>query len=192
MKFQNKYRIESTRLQYWDYSNPGLYFVTICTKNFVEWFGKIEDGEMELNEYGIVAEKCWVAIPEHFENVELDEFIIMPNHIHGIVGIDGEYFRGRDVACNVSTSKQMSNISPKPGSLSAIIRSYKSAVTRNIRKYHNPNFAWQPRFYDHIIRTKTALENIQNYIKQNPANWKKDQNSIDEDNSFIKKMKQIP
>ena len=141
-----------------------------------------------LNELGNIVEKCWVNIPDHFENVTLDEFIIMPNHVHGIIEIIGDNTVGRDVACNVSTPKHLSNISPKSGSISTIIRSYKSAVTRSIRKHHNSQFAWQPRFYDHVIRNNHALENIQNYIQKNPENWEKDQNLIQEDQQFILKL----
>ena len=188
MKFQNKYRIESTRLKYWDYSNPGMYFVTICTHHFVERFGTIDDGKMVLNGFGKIAEQNWIEIPNHFENVELDEFIIMPSHVHGIIAIGGGFMVGRDVACNVSTLKHMSNISPKSGSLSTIIRSYKSAVTRFIRKHHNSDFKWQSRFYDHLIRNETALENIQHYIIQNPTNWKQDRNMIIEDKTFFKNL----
>jgi len=83
-KFQNKYRTESTRLKYWDYANPGMYFVTICSKNMVSWFGKVVGGEMVLNTVGGIAKKYWLEIPTHFKNAELYEFIIMPNHIHGI------------------------------------------------------------------------------------------------------------
>ncbi len=188
MKFNNKYRIKSARLPHWDYGNPGMYFVTICTKNFTEWFGMVQNREMILNKTGNIAENYWVGIADHFDNVELDEFIVMPNHIHGIIGIIGDKTVGRDVACNVSTSDRMSNISPKPKSLSTIIRSYKSAVTRSIRKHHNSHFAWQPRFYDHVIRNNHALKNIQTYIQKNPENWEKDQSLLQENERFISKL----
>ena len=187
-KFQNKYPTESTRLEDWDYSNPGMYFVTICSKNMVSWFGEVLDGETVLNEMGGIANKCWIEIPNHFENVKMDEYIIMPNHVHGIVELLGDHTVGRDVACNVSTSDRMSHISPKPGSLSAIIRSYKSAITRIIRKYHNPKFAWQPHFWDHVIRNENSLERIQNYIQNNPVNWNQNQNIKTEDNRFFNSL----
>ena len=95
---------------------------------------------------------------------------------------------GRDVECNVSTSKYMSNISLKSGSLSTIIRSYKSAVTRSIRKHHNPKFAWQSRFYDHVIRNEIALGNIQHYIIQNHIHWNQDRNITNEYKTFIKNI----
>lgn len=204
MRYKNTFRIESARLHYWDYSNPGMYFVTICTQNFVEWFGVVNNEKMDLNKMGEIADSCWTKIPNHFPNVELDEYIIMPNHIHGIIGIndisrDADHNESnyemksrtnsrRDVACNVSTSNRMSKISPKPNSLSTIIRSFKSAVTKLIRKCHNPNFAWQPRFYDHVIRNENSLEKIQNYILLNPKNWDSDKNNLNEDSKFISKL----
>ena len=100
----------------------------------------------------------------------------MPNHVHGIIQLLGDEYTSRDVACNVSTSEHMSNISPKSGTLSTIVRSYKSAVTRSIRKHHHPKFEWQPRFYDHVIRNDQSLNKIRQYINLNPKNWKRDRN----------------
>ncbi|MDQ7818366.1 MAG: hypothetical protein RDU14_15165 [Melioribacteraceae bacterium] len=99
-KYQNKYRIESTRLNVCDYSNPWWYFVTINTKAHIEYFGIIEKEMMILNELAKVVEKCWVDIPKHFINTELDYYMILPNHIHGIIILNDT---GRDVVCNVST-----------------------------------------------------------------------------------------
>ena len=85
--YMNKYRIGSKRLRGYDYTSPGKYFITICTKNMTPYFGKIENGEMILSELGIVARDLWIAIPDHCQNIELDEFVIMPDHIHGIISI---------------------------------------------------------------------------------------------------------
>lgn len=87
-KFQNKYRNESARWQYWDYADPGAYFITIVTKNRIDFFGEIKSGKMVLNSTGEIAHDCWLQIPHHFFGVELGEFIIMPNHIHGIIIIN--------------------------------------------------------------------------------------------------------
>ncbi|MCO6464736.1 MAG: hypothetical protein J5I52_11375, partial [Saprospiraceae bacterium] len=84
-KFKNKYRIASTRLQHWDYGWNAAYFVTICTKNRICWFGNVADGGMVLSEIGEIAQKCWIEIVEHFPFVKLDAFIVMPNHVHGII-----------------------------------------------------------------------------------------------------------
>ena len=166
MSYQNKFRIESARLKEWDYSNPWWYYVTICTKNHSCFFGDIVNGEMNLNDFGLVVEKYWNEIPKHYQNVEIDYYTVMPNHIHGIIIINGS----RDVACNVSTN-QYSQMSPKKNSLSAIIRSYKSAVTKFAHENGNNNFAWQERFYDRIIRNEKELFNIRKYIQQNPMKW---------------------
>lgn len=93
-KFNNKYRIPSSRLASWDYSHPGFYFITICTKNRKHFFGEIKNDEMYLNETGIIADKCWAEIPDHFQNTTLGEFVVMPNHIHGIIIIDGSVETG--------------------------------------------------------------------------------------------------
>ena len=175
-RFRGKYRIETARLKNWDYGSSGYYFVTICVKNRECVFGNLDDNKMILSEIGKIAEKFWLEIPAHFPFVKLDEFIIMPNHIHGIIIIDNH----RDVACNVSTTtsnnKIMSIISPKRGSLSTVIRSYKSNCTKTINKtQNNIYFQWQLRFYDHIIRDEKSLNNIRNYIVNNPLNWDKDE-----------------
>ncbi len=183
-KFNDKYRIKSARLADYDYRNEGLYFVTICTKNRAHFFGECNDGMMLLNDLGKMAEDVWLAIPSHFPNISLDEFIIMPNHIHGIICIDSTNFVETLHATSSDANKTLhatslqddrySKISPKQGSLSAVLRSYKSAVS-NKAKHFNPNFAWQPRFHDIIIRDAQSLTNIQNYIINNPTNWINDE-----------------
>ena len=178
-KYKNKYRIASTRLQGYDYRQNGAYFITICTKDRVHFFGNISkpsndrDPVMQLNELGELAEKFWMEIPEHFPFVELGNFVVMPNHTHGILIINKKQstLDSGDVACNVST--MMAKISPKPGSISTIIRSYKSVVTKNARLI-NPDFKWQARFHDHIIRDTQSFNNIHHYIEKNPVNWNKD------------------
>ena len=177
--YKNKYRIESTRLPNYDYSSNGYYFVTICIHKKFCYFGQIVKSQMQLSQVGKIAQKHWQEIPQHFDGVYIDEYVIMPNHVHGIVIINNPC---RDVACYVSTndndgaSPTMSQLSPKSGSLSAIIRSYKSSVTRWCRQNCDDDFCWQPRFYEHIIRDETALNNIRRYIINNPAKWSEDTN----------------
>lgn len=169
-KFQNKYRIESTRLKNWDYSNPAWYYVTINTKNHISFFGKIENGKMILNYLGKIAEEEWLKTQEIRSNVDLDYYVVMPNHIHGIIILNNEN-RG-DVARYVSTNgNKFSKISPKENSLSSIIRSFKSAVTKHIHELGYSSFSWQPRYYDRIIRNEKELYNIRKYIEQNPIKW---------------------
>jgi putative transposase len=194
-KYKNKYRIPSARLQNWDYGQNGAYFITICTHNRQHFFGEIVNNEMQLSEMGQFAEKFWLEIPIHFPFVELGNFVVMPNHTHGILIIDKNAVVEtlqcnvstsiqtlqcnvsstsiQTLHCNVSTNEKMAKISPKPGSISTIIRSYKSAVTKHVRKIH-ADFDWQTRFHDHIIRSEESFERIQTYIANNPANWDKD------------------
>ena len=141
-KFQNKYRIPSARLKNWDYGNNGAYFITICTSNRKHFFGEIvlvdDENEMQLNEIGKLTDQFWAEIPQHFPFVELGNYVIMPNHIHGILIIDKKNVIKSNTAvetlhCNVSTNntdiviinETMSKISPKRGTISTIIRSYK-------------------------------------------------------------------
>jgi REP element-mobilizing transposase RayT len=196
-KFLGKYRIKSARLPGWNYAADGFYFVTICTKNRVNFFGEIREREMFLSPLGQIVGKFWRGIPAHFPNAKLDKFVVMPNHLHGILVIDnwgnGEnHDDRRDEALprlypttpprqnfttppRLSAGKhpQMSKISPKPKSLSVIIGSFKSICTKHARRVRS-DFAWQSRFHDQIIREEKNYNNIQNYILTNVANWKKD------------------
>jgi putative transposase len=196
-KFNNQYRISSARLAGYDYGQNGAYFITICTKNRIHYFGEIVDRKMILNEIGNLAHEYWQEIPNHFSYIELGNFVVMPNHIHGILIINKNTDNGDDgtlqvdipsvetlqgfsvetLQCNVSTdtvkNQKMAEISPKSGTISSIIRSYKSIVTKHAR-YIKPEFEWQSRFHDHIIRNEPSFNNIQNYIENNPANWKQD------------------
>ena len=180
--FKNKYRVESARLKGWDYRNPGYYFVTICTKNREHYFGYIADGEMHLSVEGEIAASCWREIPCHHTSVELDEFVIMPNHVHGIVLINEYVVAGMSHSRSLQqgTSQrdtQKSAISPKAGSLSVIIRSYKSAVSRLIGLNGSKEFEWQARFYDRIVRDEKAFDKIREYIFNNALKWEVDKNN---------------
>jgi REP element-mobilizing transposase RayT len=184
-KYQNKYRISSSRLKNWDYGNNGAYFITICTGNRKHFFGKIisidDQNEIQLTEIGKLAAQFWAEIPKHFPFIELGNYQIMPNHVHGILIIANKKVDDdvlETLQCNVSTanglqSERMSKISPKRGTISTIIRSYKSVVTKN-GHYIHANFEWQERYHDHIIRDSGSFERIQNYIENNVANWKND------------------
>jgi putative transposase len=182
--FREKYRNESFRLTGHDYSSGGKYFITICTRGMIPYFGLISCGKMDLSESGQIAYETWLDLPKHFPNVTLDEFIVMPNHIHGIIIIVRpdpvvRTLRCRDVACNVPTAvtnvpatknKFMSTISPKRGSLPAVIRSYKSAVSNAVH-LTDPDFSWQPRYWDHLIRSDQEMLRIKQYIINNPGKW---------------------
>jgi tRNA(adenine34) deaminase len=164
----------------YDYGNAGLYCITICTANREHYFGEIIEGKIQLSNIGILADSFWHEIKKHSKNIELHQFVVMPNHIHGILEIvENIGDVGRDVACNVST--QMSKISPQSGTIGRIIGSYKGAVSKHAHRL-GLQFDWQSRFHDHIIRNEKSLEQIQSYIINNPENWEKDkfnQNSRD-------------
>ena len=168
-KFRNKYLILSSRLQNWDYSDNGYYFITICTKERKHYFGEIINHEMKLSNIGKITKQYWLEIPRNFSFVELDEFMVMPNHIHGIVIINNVFKTvRRDGACPVST---------KRNTLGNIIGSFKSIVTKYANS-HKILFRWQSRFYDHIIRSDKEFFRIRQYIKDNPMNWERDRNNL--------------
>jgi REP element-mobilizing transposase RayT len=184
--FRNKFRNESIRLNGHDYSSGSKYFITICTKQMLNYFGYISAGKKVLSESGTIAEKTWLELPDHFSSISLDEFIIMPNHIHGIIIIESQNSPQSPssqinqfpspvrtlhaTSLHRTKSDFMTAISPKPGSLATVIRSYKSAVSKNIHSI-DPDFSWHPRYYDHIIRSDRELDRIRKYIINNPANW---------------------
>lgn len=178
--FRNRYRVESARMPGWDYTNEGWHYVTICAKHHIEYFGNVVDGQLRLSTIGEIAERCWIDIPQHVPNAGLDEFVVMPNHVHGIVII-----HRRDVTCDVSTDdpkkpyNKFSAIAPRRGSLPAIIRSYKSAVTFECHHRGFNDFRWQGRYYDHIIRDEKDANRIRKYIRANPANWERKKNRAD-------------
>jgi len=161
--------------------------VTICTRDRHSFFGDLVNGEPILSPTGIIAGLYWQQIPIHSPGVECDEFVVMPNHIHGILvlaqaedrnpartgGVDAT--QRRDVIYNVSTT--MSNMSPKAGSLGRILQSYKAAVSRWTHANSYDAFAWQSRYYEHIIRSEESLHRIRQYIRDNPANWPTDENN---------------
>lgn len=176
---------KSIRLRKYDYSNNGWYFVTICTKDRQEYFGNIISDEMNLNEYGGIIKKCWLGISDYFNNIELDQFIIMPNHIHGIVVIVGAGF-----------SRPINPLHPILGQ---IIGYFKYQSTKYINNFiikgsedpinigsddptptnkTNIKQIFQRSFYDHIIRNEYSLNRIRHYIKDNPINWGEDRNNL--------------
>jgi putative transposase len=170
--YKNKYRIESARLKGWDYRSAGHYFVTICTWNREQFFGEVAEGEMCLSPIGEIAAQFWVEIPSHYTGVEMNDFVIMPNHVHGIIVIvsgAAETLRSTSLL-----NSKMSAISPKAGSLGAIVRSYKSAVSHWARSNGMTSFEWQARFYNHIIRDEKSFNQIRRYIFDNPIKWESD------------------
>lgn len=175
----------SIRLKGYDYTKPGAYFVTLVAVDRTYLFGNLKDGKMELNDFGKIAEMCWHEIPQHFSHAQLDAFIIMPNHIHGIIiinerqsSIGTEDCRGN--AC-VTQTKAMTNkvgkAKPIPGSLGVIVGSYKSAISKRINEFRKMpgKKVWHRNYYESIARSESGLNRIRQYIISNPDNWDKDE-----------------
>jgi len=147
--------------------------VTIVTYQRACLFGEVVDGEMQLNDFGKIADECWRAIPEHFTFVDLGAHIIMPNHAHGIIVInDMNDGMGRGAIYRAPTVEQFGK--PTEGSLPTIVRTYKAAVTRQIGREHNATGIWQRNYYEHIIRNADEANRIHLYIEANPAHWDDD------------------
>lgn len=201
-KFRNKYRVDSTRKPNWDYRRPGAYYITLVTKNRIHFFGSIvkripnSDYEMHLSELGKLAEKFWQEIPLHFPFVELGNFVIMPDHMHGMLIIKNNL----EIKSNITVSKEeetsfnsnvfepnfesiqrtntcsirekMASISPKYGSISTVVRSYKSVVSKFAHMV-NPDFYWHSNYHDYVVLSRNAYDNMQRYTLNNPKNWGK-------------------
>jgi len=165
------YNRKPNRLKNCDYSAAGYYFVTLCVKDRINWFGKIVKDEMELNEYGKTIKDYWLLVPEHYNNIAIDVYIIMPNHIHGIIIINSNSVVGTE-HCSVPTGNN------HYGLLSKTIKSFKNVCTKHFRQqFNNNDFVWQRSFYDHIIRNEESLKKVREYIINNPLNW-----ALDEEN----------
>jgi putative transposase len=166
----------SIRLNGYDYTRPGAYFVTICTQNKECIFGDVVNGEFHLNDYGNIIELEWMKTGNIRKNVNLDVFAIMPNHFHGIIMInDDEISR----ATNREISGAIHRIAPTsrtliPNSIGSIIGQFKSITTKNIRKIGFQDFKWQRNYYEHIIRNEDNLDEIREYIANNPLKWELD------------------
>jgi REP element-mobilizing transposase RayT len=215
-KFRNKYRVQTARFFGYDYTRHGAYFITICTKKFTPYFGVIKKGSMTLSETGIIVNDFWFEIPYHFPNAQLDEFIIMPDHIHGIIIIKSKsdsklnlnYINVETPNLGVSKESTIKNVkyetpnlgvskestiknvkyeTPnlgvstnsmikqgnkhwKSNSIGSIINQFKRICTIKVKSC-GLDLSWQPRFYDHIIRSDNELDRIRTYIKNNPNNW---------------------
>ncbi|NQV17320.1 MAG: transposase [Armatimonadetes bacterium] len=183
-----KFHSRSIRLHNYDYSQSGAYFITICTHQREWLFGEIRNEKMLLNEFGNIARNEWIETPKIRPNIELGEFIIMPNHIHGIIWIkdnlsksvlgggEGKVDSKGVLQYAPTTIPTVPTFTSPSKTIGAIIRGYKSSVTKQINIIRKlPGFAvWQRNYYEHIIRNERDLNNITQYIKFNPSNWDKD------------------
>ena len=199
----------SIRLEGYDYSRSGAYFVTICVKNKENSLGKIIDGEMILSEIGKIAEKCWNEIPIHYPCVQLDKYVIMPNHIHGILKIiDNDYVWVENVGVKNVGAENLQPLRPQtqkninmgienfqplhqlqskinqyqmiiPKSLGSIVRGFKIGVTKWCNHQKYKHFAFQRNYHEHIVRNENELNRIREYIINNPLQWQFDRENPD-------------
>ncbi len=187
--FWGGFRIKSTRLSGWDYTSNGYYFVTICTRNRAPLLGEVRDNSVKLTRTGEIVAEEWLGIAVRRRDVSLDQWVVMPNHVHGIVvihrdpvvetpqrierpGWGAEDIRQQrthheeEMQRGVSTTSRL-----QAGSLGAIVGQFKSRSTKRLWRSGFRDFGWQPRFYDHIIRDDRSLDHIRQYIMDNPAMW---------------------
>lgn len=169
------HRRRSLRLPRFDYTRQGAYFVTLCTRNRACLFGEIVNGEMRLNDVGSVAHRMWEEIPTHFPQVETDVWVVMPNHVHGVIVVaDSNVGVSRTVGATHASPLRPAGL-PKR-SLGAVVGSYKSAVSKHVNAMRGtPSVSvWQRNYYDHVIRNESALDRIRQYIADNPGRWAED------------------
>ncbi|GBD17371.1 hypothetical protein HRbin26_02291 [bacterium HR26] len=190
MKVHEHHR-RSLRLQGYDYSQPGAYFLTLVTHDRACLFGEVVDGEVRLSEAGQIAERCWLDIPNHFPHATLDAFFVMPNHVHGIIALSDA---GKTERCSPTgdrpvntpadlwTAEQVGadDHSPLPsfqspsGAIGSIVRGFKIGVTRWFRQHTDSSRVWQRNYYEHIVRDEQSLARIRRYIADNPLRWADD------------------
>src|SRR5690606_33246596 len=201
-KFQNKYRIESHRKPNWNYASEGYYFITICCQNQIHYLGKIENHKMILSDFGKIVDEEWHKSFALRTELLLDEFILMPNHLHAIIILDPVQTHGRASQTDDDKNKETYGpqktdealethgraslpFSRKPKSISSFIAAFKSASTSKIddfidetefpiKKFNRDHKFWHPNYHDHIIRSEGAYLKIKNYIINNPAKWSVD------------------
>lgn len=189
MKYDpQKHHRRSIRLKGYDYAQQGAYFITLCAHQRECLFGDIANGEMQTNQIGEIVVTGWTELAAHFRNIELDAFVIMPNHIHGIVVIvHNPARRGEALAFTTASDKPSASANAlplpmphgtRPRSLNALVQNFKPITARHIHKIptHAERPIWQRNYYEHIIRNDAALERIRAYIENNPANWQTDEN----------------
>lgn len=187
----------SIRLKGYDYSKQGIYFITICCHHRKCWFGIIENEKMILNEYGQIAYNEWDELPKRFSNIDLGEFVIMPNHMHGIIvihspgttisGPGAPVFNGPGASDFIGSgaspdpTDQTGPMIPNNPTIGDMVGAYKSLAAVECLKIFKPNNIdqmmgklWQRNYYEHIVRDEQSFNRISEYIKNNPKNWQND------------------
>ena len=200
-KFRGKYRVESTRLKDWDYSSEGAYFITICTRNRECSLGDIVDGKITQTEQSRICMACWLDLSNHYPNCALDVFVIMPNHVHGIIFIEqaGGHDNGAGAVetipvetipvetIPVETIHELSLPLPLQNKrmqrrnmmIPKIIGRFKMRTAKLINQYQKTEGIpfWQKNYYDHIVRNESELARIREYVANNPMKWDSDRNN---------------
>lgn len=160
----------SIRLAGYDYSSAGLYFITICTHEKRCILGRVVSARIELSSVGCAVRESWVSIPLHFAWTRLHEFVVMPNHVHGIVEICAK--PGRSIAAPL---QGLPVARVQAGSLGAIMRSFKAFVTKQVRRQLGWSGAvWQPNYFERVLRDGQEFSDATRYIVENPLKWKWD------------------
>jgi REP-associated tyrosine transposase len=160
------------RLASYDYSEDGAYFVTAVTEGRAALFGRIDDSEMRLSQLGAIVEACWFDLPKHYNHLVVDEFIVMPNHIHGVVWLRRAGRPGFKPA--------PTNDGSRPHVLPEIVRAFKTFSARRINALRGTSgvAVWQRSYYERVIRDNRELNAIREYIRSNPVNWQLDREHL--------------
>jgi len=188
--YKNIYRIESHRLKGWDYANSGCYFLTLCTQNRLHLFGNIKNGKIVLSKFGQIIYDEWYKSFEMRDELFAGEFVVMPNHIHGIVILDAH-----DPVVETHGRASLQQEPPlllkrTPKSISSFVAGFKSATIceidnyidlnqLDIEKFNQKNRLWQRNYWDRVIRNEKEYERIAEYIYTNPVNWVNDKLNLD-------------
>jgi len=169
----------SVRLPGFDYSKIGMYFVTVCASERRCIFGEVRDDETVLSSIGQIVSACWIEIPHHFPNVKIEAYVVMPNHIHGILTIHSNW---KGAGSQEKLAAPMESFGkPTPRSIPTIVRSFKAAASRHSREsgYVKGESIWQRGYYEHVLRNTREYVEVTNYILQNPARWADDEDNLD-------------
>ncbi len=172
--FRKKYRTKSIRLQGWHYSSYGAYFITICTKDRVENLGEIRNGIMGLNNLGCIVAQFWQKIPTHFSEIELDEWVIMPNHMHAIMWVTGYVETIHELSLRNDPKFRRKMLIPK------MVGRFKMQTAKQINLLQGTSGQsfWQKDYYERIVRDDDELNAIRRYIRENPIKWHRDRNNF--------------
>ena len=189
-----------TRLTGFDYSLSRYYFITICVQGHVHSFGSVGNGIMQLSDNGNIANKQWIWLKDQFPYIDLISYIVMPDHVHGIIHINTDFYyknvgngqnenvgngqnenvgngrnenlgNGRDRSLQTIRQNPMIQTIPRIKPLTELIGAYKTTVSKRIHVHGDVMFKWQESFHDHIIRNNQSLKSIINYIETNPSRW---------------------